>query len=251
MREDSSTRSWNSIADDWVAHADTNDYRNLFLMPLTLRMLGDVRGLRIIDVGCGEGGYARELARRGAHVTGVDGSERLISVARQRTIDGGIQVRYVCANASALTDCGLEPESFNLALAAMSLMDVEDYPRAIGEVHRALVSGGELLMSITHPCFTAPVSEWKRDERGQPQVFNVDRYLERIAWNDPITGHFRSPVLRRHRPLEDYLNAAIKAGLVLREFREPCPTEEDLQKSRRFAKITRIPYFLFLKWAKP
>ena len=36
--EDSSTRSWNAVADDWVAHADTNDYRNHYLMPRTLAM---------------------------------------------------------------------------------------------------------------------------------------------------------------------------------------------------------------------
>ena len=65
-RDDSSTRSWEIIAEDWVAHADKNDYRNYFLLPLMLQMLVDVRGLRILDLGCGEGGYSRELARRGA-----------------------------------------------------------------------------------------------------------------------------------------------------------------------------------------
>ena len=80
--DDSSTRSWESIADDWVTHADTNDYRNDFLMPHTFRLLGDVRLRRVLDLGCGEGGYSRELARRGAKVTGVDGSARLIEVAR-------------------------------------------------------------------------------------------------------------------------------------------------------------------------
>jgi len=83
-RDDSSTRSWNAIADDWIAHADTNDYRNHYLMPRMLAMLGDVAGKCVLDLGCGEGGYARELTRRGASVTGVDGSERMIEVARQR-----------------------------------------------------------------------------------------------------------------------------------------------------------------------
>jgi hypothetical protein len=39
-RDDSSTRSWEAVAEDWVAHADQNDYRNDFLMPLTLELLG-------------------------------------------------------------------------------------------------------------------------------------------------------------------------------------------------------------------
>src|SRR5438477_13204952 len=85
--DDSSTRSWDSIADDWVRHADTNDYRNDLLMPLMLELLADVRGSSILDLGCGEGGYSRELARRGAKVVGVDGSSRLIARARERAPD--------------------------------------------------------------------------------------------------------------------------------------------------------------------
>src|SRR2546427_5085156 len=124
-REDTSTRSWNAIADDWVAHADTNDYRNHYLMPRLLTMLGDVAGKAVLDLGCGEGGYARQLVRRGARVTGVDGSERLIEVARQRARDQQANVRFVCANASALDM--FEAAAFDLVVAAMSLMDVEDY----------------------------------------------------------------------------------------------------------------------------
>lgn len=112
------------------------------------------------------------------------------------------------------------------------------------------MTNGELLMSITHPCFTAPVSEWIRDENGRPKVFAVDRYFERSAWESTIAKNFRGPVLRRHRPLEDYMRAPLENGFVLREFREPVPTVEELKRSARFEKITRVPYFLFLRWQK-
>ena len=248
-RDDSSTRSWEAVAEDWVAHADTNDYRNCFLLPRMLQMIGDVGGRRALDLGCGEGGYSRELARRGAQVMGVDGSARLVEVARDRALAENLDISYVCANASALDS--IAPASFDLVLAAMSLMDVEDYAGAIRETHRVLISGGELLMSITHPCFSAPVSEWVRDGAGRPRFFAVDRYFERLAWEDLITPAFRSPVIRRHRPLEDYIAAPLHVGFVLREFREPSVTEQDLKKSARFAYLTRIPYFLFMRWQKP
>jgi 2-polyprenyl-3-methyl-5-hydroxy-6-metoxy-1,4-benzoquinol methylase len=248
-QEDSSTRSWNTIADDWVAHADHNDYRIYYLMPRMLEMLGDVRGKRILDLGCGEGGYARELARRGAHVTGIDGSQRLVEIAQERMRGAELQVRFMHANASDLHN--IENGSFDVVVAAMSLMDIENYESAIGEVCRVLGSGGELLMSVTHPCFSAPVSEWIRDGDGTLQVFAVDRYFERIAWETRITSSFRAPVLRRHRPLEDYMLAPIQHHLLLREFREPSVTSEELQQSPRFRKLMRIPYFLFLRWQKP
>ena len=56
-RDDSSTRSWDAAADDWVAHADTSDYQNAFLRPRMLALVGDVSGRRVLDLGCGEGAY--------------------------------------------------------------------------------------------------------------------------------------------------------------------------------------------------
>jgi len=250
MLSDTSTRSWDSIADDWVAHADLNDYRNFFLMPRTLEMLGEVRGRRILDLGCGEGGYARELARRGAQVTAIDGSPRLIEIAQQRTQNARLPVLHICANASALSESGIEPASFDVVLAAMSLMDVEDYPGAIREVHRTLRPGGELMMSITHPCFSAPLSEWARAEKHELRHFMVDRYFERMAWESKIAAHFGKSVLRRHRPVEDFMIPPIACGFELRDFREPLPTEDELKNWPRFRKLLRIPYFLFLRWGK-
>lgn len=245
-RVDSSTESWQSIADDWVHHADTNDYRNEFIMPRTFRLLGDVRSRCVLDLGCGEGGYSRELAKLGADVTGVDGSERLIEIAGERST--GLKIKFQCANAAHMPM--VASSRFDWVLASMSLMDVEDYPGTIAEVHRVLKSGGKLLMSITHPCFTGPVSKWIKDDSGGVRYFAVDRYFERRAWDDYMAREFRKPVLRRHRPLEDYMSPPIGLGFRLVDFHEPIASGEDLQKSRRFWKLQRIPYFLFMVWMK-
>jgi ubiquinone/menaquinone biosynthesis C-methylase UbiE len=247
MADDTSTESWNRIADGWVAHADANDYRNHYLMPRMLAMAGDVTGRTLLDLGCGEGGYARVFARRGALVTAVDGSARLVEVARERAQAEGVAVRFLHANANALG--ALDSGAFDLVVAAMSLMDVEDYPGAVREVRRVLRRGGALVMSITHPCFSAPVSRWIRGSDGTLEAFAVDRYFDRLAWPEKIAATFSSPVLRRHRPLEDYLAAPLECGLRLRELIEPSVTDEELRQSHRFRKLARIPYFLFMRWS--
>jgi 2-polyprenyl-3-methyl-5-hydroxy-6-metoxy-1,4-benzoquinol methylase len=247
--EDSSTRSWDAVAEDWVRHADANDYRIHFLLPLTLELLGEVQGTRILDLGCGEGGYSRELAVRGAKVVGVDGSSQLIATAEQRALAAGLEIEYICANASFLE--AIASNSYDIVLASMVLMDVEDYPRAIEEVWRVLLPGSKLLMSITHPCFSPPTSEWIRTEAGEKKYFAVDRYFERTAWEDFITPQFHRPVLRRHRPLEDYIGPLVNRGFVLIGFREPTATSEHVACSERLAQLQRIPYFLFMEWRKP
>jgi 2-polyprenyl-3-methyl-5-hydroxy-6-metoxy-1,4-benzoquinol methylase len=249
MTDDSSTRSWDAAADDWVAHADTSDYQNLFLQPRMLALAGDVSGSRVLDLGCGEGSYARALAGRGARVTGIDGSGRLIAVAKERAAAAGLTIDYRCLNANALD--GIAPESFDVVVASMVMMNVEDHDGTMREAYRVLAPGGALCVSMTHPCFSAPVSDWVGGKGRKPQHFAVDRYFERIAWDDRITDKFRSPTLRRHRPLEDYISGALRAGFVLKEFREPMATEDDLKTSARFAPMTRVPYFLFLRWERP
>lgn len=248
MADDSSTRSWDAAANDWIAHADTSDYQNLFLQPRMLALVGDVRGRRLLDLGCGEGAYSRALARRGAQVTGVDGSGTLIAVARDRAAAAGLDIDYRQANASALDS--LPPGSFDVIVASMVLMNVEDYVGAVREAYRVLAPRGEIAMSITHPCFSAPVADWVGGKGRRARHFAVDRYFERIAWLDRIASTFRTPTLRRHRPLEDYMTGAIEAGFTLREFREPMTTEEELKVSPRFEYMTRIPYFLFMRWQK-
>lgn len=249
MTEDSSTRSWDAVAADWVTHADANDYRNHFLIPQTLRLLGDVAGRLVLDLGCGEGGYSRELARRGAQVIGIDGSAHLVEVARVRAREAGLDITFTRLNASALERLG--DRSFDLVLAAMVLMDVEDYPAAVGEVARVLAPGGILVMSITHPCFSPRTAEWVRDEAGALRFFAVDRYFDREVWDERMTARFTGPVVRRHRPLADYFASLLANGLILRDFLEPVPAPEDLGKSPRFERLARIPYFLFMRWQKP
>ena len=60
-------------------------------------------------------------------------------------------------------------------------MDVEDYPGSVREAFRVLRSGGELLMSIPHPCFSAPVSGSQHDADGQRSHFAGCGYVRASA----------------------------------------------------------------------
>lgn len=245
--EDSSTKSWDQIAEDWVTHADSNDYRNVFLIPQTLALLGDVAEKRILDVGCGEGGYARILASKGAQVTGIDGSARLIDIAKRRAQKENHATVYKVRNANSLHDMEV---GFDIVLAAMSLMDVEDYSGAIAEIYRVMRKGGELVMSITHPCFAGRGSHWWRDGNRGVVHYAIDNYSIREAWEEFVTDKFAKPVIFRHMPLADFISPLLELGLTLTLFQEPIPTPEQILQSERLIRLNRIPLFLFMKWKK-
>ena len=60
---------------------------------MTFEFCGDVRGKRILDIGCGSGRYTIELARRGANVIGVDFSRPMIELATRLAQEAGVTAR--------------------------------------------------------------------------------------------------------------------------------------------------------------
>jgi len=169
----------------------------------------------------------------------------VVLIAKARSDES---VTFLVKNANCLD--GVEVDSFDIVLASMSLMDVEDYEGSISEVYRILKKDGVLLMSITHPCFSSRQSRWKRNEDGTVEYYQVDAYFERQVWEEHITDRFRQPVLFRHMSLADFINPLIQLGFRLIRFHEPMPTDKQIQASHRLSRLRRIPLFLFMEWEK-
>ncbi len=119
--------------------------------PVLLRMVGNVTGLRVLDLGCGNGYLARKLAKQGAKVTGVDSSARLIGLARARENKDPLGITYHAADAANLEL--LEDESFDMTVSNMAMMNIARADVATREASRVLRPKGRLAMSLSHPLF--------------------------------------------------------------------------------------------------
>src|SRR5215210_9144313 len=95
-------------------------------------------------LGCGEGRLGRELRERGHDVLGVEASPRLAAAAEA----GRPTIRVLVADAAAIP---LEDEHADIAVASMSLLNIEHLDVAMGEISRVLVPGGTLCFSTVHP----------------------------------------------------------------------------------------------------
>lgn len=82
MKHDSSTVVWNNLGEEWFELAQKGESRICFIIPYMLHYMGNVEGLRILDLGCGEGGFSREFIRRGGIVTAVDCSKKQLNILR-------------------------------------------------------------------------------------------------------------------------------------------------------------------------
>ena len=156
-------KQWNEMAEKWVAgyteHGDVN--REHVIDPTILRILGNVKNKRVLDAACGAGYFCRKLARRGAKVTGVDLSNKMIEVARSKEKEQPLGIGYY---AGSLSNLEMLPSStFDVVVSNMALMDTLNVKKAIEEISRVLKNKGQLVFSISHPCFASScTSEWER-----------------------------------------------------------------------------------------
>jgi ubiquinone/menaquinone biosynthesis C-methylase UbiE len=106
---------------------------------------GDLRGRRVLDVGCGTGALAAALANRyGCKVWGLDASPEMIQVARER-VPAGVGLRVGQAESLEFKD-----EWFERAVMTFAVHHV-DRPKAFSEIHRVLVPSGRLAIGTFDP----------------------------------------------------------------------------------------------------
>lgn len=113
------------------------------------RLIGDVAGRRVLDLGCGQGHTAVGLARRGARVIAVDDDVR--QLAATRALAAREEVTIECHQAKPAELAFLAADRVDLAVAVTTLSWVEDLNRVFRQVHRVVGPGGHFVASVPHP----------------------------------------------------------------------------------------------------
>ena len=206
---------YDAVADTYAAAGD--NYEGSAVSAL-LELVGPHPGPRALDLGCGHGPVARELARRGANVTAVDLSRELLERARTAGSDSDPAIDYVHGDAS---DAALlDGESFNLIVSNFGLSDMDDLEAVCHTVARLLVVGGRFVFSILHPCFAGA-------DRVSGSWPTGRRYYDEGFWlADGDLSTLRREVGANHRMISTYINVLVDSGLSIRKVREPPPELE-------------------------
>jgi len=261
IRESEVAAQWDRNADVWADQVRNgwDIAREYWNNPAFLEFAGDLSGKIVLDAGCGEGHNTRMFARRGARMTGVDLSAKMIEFARAEELREPLGIRYERASFSKMEI--FKSESFDEVISTMALMDGPDFPGAMREIARVLRPGATLAYSILHPCFATRGMGWINDDSGRAVKFTVADYFNSEPWIEhwkfghaPNTSEVEAfGVPRFDRTLSDYINPTVAAGLRLQEIREPrAPESACALYPEAFVKFRdHIAWFLYVRASKP
>jgi ubiquinone/menaquinone biosynthesis C-methylase UbiE len=223
--------AWERHAADWVrwARAPGHDSYWTFHREPFLSLVPRP-GRLTLDLGCGEGRVTRDLRDLGHRVVGVDLSPSMVAAAREADPDG----EYVRADVAALP---FDDGAADLAIAFMTLMDMDQMPRAVGEIGRVLEPAGRFVAAVVHPINSAGQFVPRQGEDDAP--FVIESYLEQRHYSDYLVREgYEMTFESIHFTLEDYSRALEEAGFLIEQVRELY--DDDNPRWRR------VP--LFLRW---
>ena len=210
---------WDSSADDYQAEhgAFLGDARSVWcpegLDEADARLLGDVRGLHVLEVGCGAAQCGRWLVSQGASVVAFDISAGQLKHARLLNRRTGLSVPLVQADAAAIP---FAAATFDVVFTSFGAIGfVADSAVLMREVARVLRPGGRWVFSWSHPL------RWAFPDDGGPAGLTVcQSYFDRTPYVE--TGPDGVPnYVEHHRTIGDRVREIAAAGLVLLDVVEP------------------------------
>jgi SAM-dependent methyltransferase len=180
-----------------------------------LRLLGSGPG-SLLDVGCGTGANTAAFAEQNWTVKGIDISEDMLRLARQRGLD---------VDQGDAAELPYENESFDAVVSMWLHADFERFREAVVEMARVLRPGGPLVYLSVHPCFVGPHSRFMAGEN-VPELFPGYRHSGRYTEAPGISpSGLRARVGAAHLTLAQLVHAFLDAGLVLESLDEPTNRE--------------------------
>ena len=179
---------------------------DLIEQPAMRKLLPDLNGKSVLDLGCGYGHNCIDFVGRGAaRVVGIDISEKMLDVAKEESVNAKIEYRNM-----SMTDISNLNETFDFIYSSLAFHYVKDFDAFAKDMYSVLNAGGQLLFSQEHPIITSTVDgagHFNKDENGEKVSYTFSNYNQpgerKIHW-------YVDGVIKYHRTFSNIINALAK-----------------------------------------
>lgn len=138
-------KQYNNVADDFSKNQDLGENSNRFNREVFYSHLDFLNpGMKLLDLACGDGTDLVYYKKLGADIYGLDASEQLLKIARQKLPDGKLKV-------GLFENIPFEDNYFDVVLSKYAIMTSVNMKTVFKEIHRVLKPGGMMMYLVTHP----------------------------------------------------------------------------------------------------
>lgn len=208
------------------------------------KMLPDLEGKSILDLGCGFGWHCKYAAQHGAKdIVGIDSSEKMLAQAEKINADKNIEYRK-----ASIEELEVNREAFDVVISSLALHYVEDFQQVCKKVHHGLRENGYFVFSVEHPIFSAYGNQqWYTDEAGKILHWPVDNYFYEGKRESNFLGE---EVTKYHRTLTSYIGTLLKCGFEIMDVVEPMPPKDMMDEVEGMKDELRRPMMLLISARK-
>ncbi|MFZ3579204.1 class I SAM-dependent DNA methyltransferase [Virgibacillus sp. DJP39] len=203
--------------------------------PIIFELIGNFRNKSILDLGCGDALFGKELLDQGAgFYSGIEGSTKMVASANQNLTKDNSTIHH-----ETMESYGFPTDKFDIVTSRFAIHYVLDINLLFQNVYKTLKENGRFVFSVQHPLTTSSFLSKQNGERRENWL--VDDYF--------IEGERKEPwiektVVKYHRTIEHYFKALTKSGFSVVDLREGTPERKHFSNNEEFSRRQRIPVVL-------
>ena len=227
--------NWDKMAKAYEDFTDNDDsYTYAIEWPCIQKLLPPLSNKKVLELGCSAGRFYFLFEKENPlSVVGIDISEEMLNIAKERAAAQGSKVKFIQGDISNL-DLFIN-EKFDFIFSSTTFHYIKDIRGLFNKIYNALEDSGIFIVSLMHPVYTAQYPVDKNGEFPSDDEWVV-RYLDKskrayiqpwIEYNDNIENFLSTSY---HHTVSDYFNAITEAGFKIDRVEEPYPPESWKQK---------------------
>lgn len=210
---------WGDVAGWYDNHLKEKDtYHTKVVIPGVVRLLGDIKGKRVLDLACGNGIISSFIKKQGAIVSGVDKGGDLIKIAKDKFKD----IDFYVGDAEKLSET-FKGVKFDTVVCVLAIQNIKSLDNVFSSVDNVLEKGGRFIFVLNHPAFRVPKkSNWVFHSNYNAR--EIKEYMTessiKIDMEPGSDDKNKKYTYSFHRPLQSYFKSLRKNNLSVTHLEE-------------------------------
>lgn len=235
-----------------ISHYDAKTYgwslqEQLLLVPNYFKVIGNLNGKDVLDIGCGNGWLTYLMAKKAKSILGCDISESMIEVAEKN--HKLPNTNYYALDATNINKLNKKFDVITCSLMLHASQTHNSMIKTLKSAANLLKKNGNIVILVPHPCFSI---QNKRSYNTYTFSDSFNYFEKNQSYNVNLVSSkgLVTKFTNKFYNLQDYFDAFLKSGLMVTQISEPEVLPKDRTKNGVWTSELKTPFYLIFKVVK-